>query len=51
MEADKENICSVSEGQRNVDQDDLAEDSSTVAKAKPRKNSRANFEKKLLKTT
>ena len=46
-EADKENtpICSVSEGERNVDQGDLAEDSSTVAKEKPRKNSRANFEK------
>ena len=46
-EADKENtpICSVSEGERNVDQEDLAEDSSTVAKEKPRKNSRAYFEK------
>ena len=52
-EADKENtsICSVSEGEGNVDQEDLAEDSSTVAKEKPRKNNRANFEKKLLKTT
>ena len=47
VEADKENtpICSVSEGERNADQEDLAEDSSTVAKEEPTKNSRANLEK------
>ena len=52
MEADKENspICSVSERERNVDQEDIAEDSYTVAEEKPRKNYRAIL-KKLLKTT